>query len=404
MKMQYFFFFLAATLAASTAWGRASGSGLTGYSGAGSERTCTACHPNSGGTGSVTITPDSTTWKAGQQVHLHVTVADATAKRWGFELSPRKNTSATTAYGTLAVSNAYSQILSSGTLQYAVQTSTGTLTGTTGTASYDLVWTAPSDVTGGAVTFYAVGMGADSNNSDNGDHTYTATLTLQPDTSTTTGVTGTAMSLPQFVYGGGWATTLYFGNTTTTATAVALKFIAEDGSALNVAAAGGSSVTLNLAARGTAALEATDTGTLQSGWVQVTVPTGVTGYAVFRQTQSDGTKQEAVVPLAGTTAATTTLLFDETSFITAAAVLNPSTVSATVTITARGEAGTTLGTATLTLAAGAKTAVALRDVAGLSAMIGQRGSLDFTVTAGAVSVLGLRFSDSAFTSIPALER
>lgn len=217
-------------------------------------------------------------------------------------------------------------------------------------------------------------------------------------------MTGVVKALPQFVYGGGWSTTLYFGNTTTDAAGVALKFIGEDGSPLSVPAAGGSSMTLNLAPRGSAAVEAPDSGGLVSGWVQATVPEGVIGYAVFRQTAPGRMAQEAVVPLSGTTASTSTLLFDETSFITAVAVLNPSAAAATVAITAFDENGAALGTSTLSLAAGAKQAFTLRDRAGLTPMAGKRGSVEFAVSGGAVSVLGIRFSDAAFTSIPPVER
>ncbi|NWF83586.1 MAG: hypothetical protein HXY18_07140 [Bryobacteraceae bacterium] len=68
-------------------------------------------------------------------------------------------------------------------------------------------------------------------------------------------VTGTVKALPQFVYGGGWSTSLYFGNTAADAANVALKFFGEDGSPLNVPAAGGSPMTLNLAPRGSATVE-----------------------------------------------------------------------------------------------------------------------------------------------------
>ena len=91
---------------------------------------------------------------------------------------------------------------------------------------------------------------------------------------------------------------------------MALKFIADDGTELNVPAAGGSSLTMNLAGRGSATLEAPDAGALVSGWVQAIVPEGVIGYAVFRQSVAGRLAQEAVVPLSGTTTSMTTLLFD----------------------------------------------------------------------------------------------
>jgi hypothetical protein len=114
--------------------------------------------------------------------------------------------------------------------------------------------------------------------------------------------------------------------------------------------------------------------------------------------------QEAVVPFSSANATTTTLVFDETDFVTAVGILNPSSSDATITMTARGPDGAVLGTSTLPLAAKNKTAIALQVRPELTAIIGQRGSVDFTVTTGAVSVLGLRFKNPAFTSIPPVDR
>jgi hypothetical protein len=378
---------------------------MTGLTGAPGENTCTRCHPgalNSGG-GSLTITPDSTTFTAGQQVRLRVTQADSAGRRWGYSLTARRASAAGTAYGALSTHDSLSQILTSGGIQYAVQTSAGTQAGTPGSASWDLVWTAPADISGGAVTLFVVGLACDNDGSDRGDRTYTASLTLQP-AAADPGVTGTAKALPQFVFGGGWSTTLYFGNPTAAAAKVGLRFVADDGSALNVPAAGGSALTLNLAGRGSASLEAPDSGALVSGWVQATIPDGVNGYAVFRQAVAGRMTQEAVVPLSGTTSGTSSILFDESGFVTAVAVLNPGGSASTVTVSAYDEGGSLVGASTLSLAAGAKTAFTARDRAGLAGIIGKRGMLEFASGSGAVSVLGIRFSDAAFTSIPAVER
>jgi hypothetical protein len=79
-------------------------------------------------------------------------------------------------------------------------------------------------------------------------------------------------------------------------------------------------------------------------------------------------------------------------------------VGTTVTVKVTGISGQDLGTATIQLGAKAKTAVALRTLTGLSGIVGTRGTATFTVTAGGVAVLGLRFFGSAFTSIPAVEK
>src|SRR5262249_42645356 len=47
-----------------------------------------------------------------------------------------------------------------------------------------------------------------------------------------------------------------------------------------------------------------------------------------------------------------------------------------------------------------KSATFLRDLPGLGGMVGKKGLAQFSVTSGNVAVLGLRFKDSAFTSIP----
>jgi hypothetical protein len=94
------------------------------------------------------------------------------------------------------------------------------------------------------------------------------------------------------------------------------------------------------------------------------------------------------------------MTWDDTTHVTSIAMVNPSTVAATVTITVWDPNGNVLGTSTQALAAGTKIESAMYQLSGLSAMEGQSGSALFTVTTGNVSVLGLRFGGVAFTSIP----
>jgi hypothetical protein len=222
---------------------------------------------------------------------------------------------------------------------------------------------------------------------------------------TSTGTLSTAQYvLPQFVFGGGWYTALYFANSKTTPATVQVNFIAEDGTPLNVPALGGSSSTANIPAGGSARIEAPNTGDLKQGYATVTLPEGVTGYAVFRQSVAGTPDQEAVVPLSNSASSSSTFVFDDTNYTTGAGIVNPSSVATTVTITARSANGGSLGTATIPLAAKSKTAVSLRTLTGLSGIANNRGSLTFTTTTGNVAVLGLRFFGSAFTSIPATDR
>jgi hypothetical protein len=213
-----------------------------------------------------------------------------------------------------------------------------------------------------------------------------------------------AQILPQLAFGGGWYTALYFTNIASTPVSFTVSFIGDDGNPLTVPSLGGSSVTVNLAARGTALTEIPNVGPLVQGYVSAALPTGVTGYGVFRQSVPGVNDQEAVVPLSGTTATTSTLLFDDTKYVTGLAVVNLASVSTTISVLARDNQGNTIGTSSVPLAAHAKTAVVLRDLSGLAGVAGALGSVDFTASIGNLAVLGLRFNNAAFTSIPTSDR
>jgi hypothetical protein len=210
--------------------------------------------------------------------------------------------------------------------------------------------------------------------------------------------------LPQLAFGGGWYSALYFTNTGSSAVSFAVSFVADNGTPLTVPSLGATSTTINLAPRATAIIEAPNVGTLNQGYSVVSLPNGVVGYGVFRQTAQGRADQEAVVPLSGGSSATSTLIWDDTNFTTAVAIVNPSSLTTTVTIVVRDESGATIGNSSVSLGARSKTAVVLRDLPGLAAMAGKRGSADFSVALGNVAVLGLRFGGAAFTSIPVTER
>jgi hypothetical protein len=218
-----------------------------------------------------------------------------------------------------------------------------------------------------------------------------------------TGVGTTSYVLPQLAFGGGWYTAVYFTNTSNQAASVPVNFIGDDGDPLSVPGVG-TSTTVNLAAQGSAILEALDTGPLTQGYISMLLPGNVAAYAVFRQRVRGRADQEAVVPLLKNSDTTNTLIWDDTSHTTAVAVVNPSATPVTVNITVRDNSGAVLGNSSIRLPAGAKTQGVLRGLPGLSGMGGKMGQADFTVSSGNVAVLGLRFGGSAFTSIPATER
>jgi len=225
-------------------------------------------------------------------------------------------------------------------------------------------------------------------------------LTSIPTVTGTANATAGPSVLPQFVFGGGWYTALYFTNTNGSPAAFPVNFVSDTGTALVVPSLNGSSVNVNLVAHGTAIIEAPNSGNLLEGYASFSLPAGVTGYGVFRHSVPGQPDQEAVVPLSNAQAVSTLLTWDETNLITGLGIVNPSTTANTVSVTLWDENGNTIGTSSVALPAGNKTAVLLRSLPGLSGMTGKRGSAQFSVTAGSVAVLGLRADGLALTSIP----
>ena len=205
--------------------------------------------------------------------------------------------------------------------------------------------------------------------------------------------------LPQFAFGGGWYSAVYFTNVTGSPVSFSVNFIDDTGKPLTVPSVGGSTRQVNLAAYGTAIIEAPNAGSLVQGYAAFALPSGVFGYGVFRASVAGQPDQEAVVPLSDAGAVSSTLTWDETSFTTSVAIVNPSATAANVAVTVWDENGNTIGTASVALPPYNKTATELRTLPGLAGMLGKRGSAQFKVSAGNVAVLGLRFGQS-FTSIP----
>ncbi len=223
----------------------------------------------------------------------------------------------------------------------------------------------------------------------------------------TPGTNTITFAVPQFVFGGAWYTALYFSNTTDAPVNVPVTFSADNSGPLTVPLLGIGSVTAQtvmLNPGATEVLEAPDSGPAGQGWVQASVPPGVTGYAVFRQTVAGRPDQEAAVPLTLESSQATDLVYDDIAFTTSVAFLNPSDQQVTVTILVFSANGAQIGSAQVVLAPQSKVATILRDLPGLSAMSGNRGWASFSVPNGDVSVIGLRFGGAAFTAIPVTQR
>ncbi len=217
----------------------------------------------------------------------------------------------------------------------------------------------------------------------------------------------TSFALPQLAFGGGWYTALYFSNTTGGSLNLQVDFIANDGSPLQVPLAGIGSVSsqsINLNSGATAVLQAPNTGTLVQGWAEAILPPGVVGYAVLRQSIPGRADQEAVVPFTPESSQSADLIYDDIGLTSSVAIVNPGSQQTSVAITLHASDGSQIGSSQLLLPARAKEAFVLTDLPGLAAATDQRGWANFSVTSGAVSVLGLRTGAEAFTLIPVNHR
>jgi hypothetical protein len=227
-------------------------------------------------------------------------------------------------------------------------------------------------------------------------------LLLETDANTT--ITGSAnpqsvgQILPQFVFGGGWYTALYFTNWNSNPVSFTVTLTSDAGTPLSVP---GLNPQVTLAPHATAILEALNSGQLTQGYATVALPAGVTGYGVFRQTVAGRADQEAVVLFRNADSTFSTITFDELNFTTAVAIVNTSAVAVTVNITVYDTGGNVVATSTVSLPPYGKTETALRGLTGFAGIVGLRGSAQFSVSTGSIAVLGLRFGGAAFTSVPA---
>ncbi len=365
---------------------------------------CTACHLGTAnsGSGNVRIEFSSgSSYVPGQTYKVRVTLTDPVAQRWGFEVTGRMGADRLTKSGTFAIDDSTRTQFSPGSTagEYVTHTSAGTSPGTSGSSTWEVNWTAPP-VGSGPVTFYAAGNAANNNGANTGDLIYTTSLQV---TEAESGVTGETYLLPFLAYGGGWYSAIYLANTTDTPTTAAVRFYGTDGSDLSVPLIGigpVSTQTVNIPARGAISLEAPNSGTLQRGWTKLTLPAGVTGYGLFRQTVAGRPDQEAVIPLSEDSRQSANMVWDDIFFTTSMSVLNPEDAAATVTLSVFAGNGTQIGTVNLNLPARSLQAFNLREQPGLAGVTGKLGTLRLSVPAGSVAALGLRFGDAAITSIP----
>ena len=207
-------------------------SGLdAGVAGVPEEDTCADCHNGPSGSGSVTVTfPGARTYTPGAIQHLVVNIADSAQQRWGFQLTARQANSSSTQAGTFTPgADGYTQLVCTQTdfrsqafgnncttngmaLQYIEHTASGSRLGTTGSVTFEFDWTPPATDVGNLVVYVAA-LAANGDNTDRGDHTYTARYALTspsavpaPQPAIDTGGVFNAASFQPGVSAGSWVT------------------------------------------------------------------------------------------------------------------------------------------------------------------------------------------------------
>lgn len=199
-QLLFLFLLLGACSAVARADSNGPDPGLSGIPG--EVGTCANCH--GAGTSSINAnggklslnTGAGSTYVPGEIQHWIVTLADPSARRWGFQAAARQSASTGTAAGGFVATDANTQVICSNSnfrtaqkitsgacsttnpLMYVEQTTTGTRNGTTGSVTFNFDWHAPSTDMG-AITVYIAGNAANGNgNDDSGDHIYTASFNL----------------------------------------------------------------------------------------------------------------------------------------------------------------------------------------------------------------------------------
>jgi hypothetical protein len=223
-------------------------------------------------------------------------------------------------------------------------------------------------------------------------------------------VPNNALLISQFVAGGGqWSMDIFVTNLSVTSEGFTMTFYNADGTPRTMPIQGPGvvgSITRTLAAGETQLIQTSGSDALQQGWA-VLIPNSSTasrlsGFAVFRSTLPVGSS-EAIVPFMDPNQTRFVLLYDNADgFVTTAALANPSsTVTLTITATARDQSGQTVGVPVIiVLPPLGRTTLVVPDRFAETA--GQVGSIYLSGNSG-ITGLGLRFApQSTFTSFPLL--
>jgi hypothetical protein len=203
---------------------------------------------------------------------------------------------------------------------------------------------------------------------------------------------------PHLAFGGGFQTTLTYVNYSPQSVSCQTVFYSDSGGALQVPFSGGavSSHADNLAPGATIHVQtqANARGTLTAGWARTQCTGPVKASLLYRLYNGDVAQGEAGVN-ASTTLATEFVTFAQTQ--TGIAYANPSTVPATITITALDSSGARLRSTSFVLQPNAHGAANVRPLLNLSSFT---GSVQITSTVPIVSLSLNAEAYPVFSSLP----
>ena len=160
----------------------ASASGPTpGHTGAPNEADCASCHsdfPVNSGTGSVIISGLPNNYLPGQQIPISVTVNQAEAVTFGFQLTAIDSQGNRVGTYTLPMQTpqqlqVVTGIINNQERRYIQHNVNGVVPTVFGTKTWNFTWNAPPQRVG-KVRFYVAGNGANSDGSTSGDYIYTS--------------------------------------------------------------------------------------------------------------------------------------------------------------------------------------------------------------------------------------
>ena len=222
--------------------------------------------------------------------------------------------------------------------------------------------------------------------------------------------------LSQVASGGGWKSSIYLTNLTSTAQTVTLNFYADDGSALTLPLSV-NGITVNpaasltgqsIAANSTLLIESTSTALTDThGWAEVLSTGSISGYEAFHYTApgANGAQSEGTVPLESTFASSFVLPYEnENQFAASVALVNLNPNAAiTLTAAAYNANGQQLAIQPITIPKNGHKSALLTDL--IPNTTSFRGFVEFTNTTGNITGLGLRVSpQGGFTSTPKMAR